>query len=221
MMIKTLRLSTYVAFAVAMLPASAMAPTSRDALRQPIGPSAKVTANISVADALPMTALTPTRITSHLDGRTVLSHISPLLALDSGDDSLEMLELAVLDQSAFDFSESLDPLADPQIFSIGFGDSFYPSAVNSPAAGNGIILPYGKSRRFGGTNVMGGTGASGSRGASGLDYFEDNAPSGADPALGGAGEAAQPSVVPLPAGLPLILLGLGTLAFVARKRRAA
>lgn len=219
MMIKAFRFPTYVAFAVAMLPASAMAPTSKGELRQPMGPRAIVTANIIVADALPMTALTPTRITSHREGRTVLSHIMPLMAyLDSGEDGLNMLAIAALDQPAFDFSESPYPLADPQIFSIGFGDSYSPSAVNSPSVGNGIISPFSKPRRFGSTNVMGSTGAS--RGASGLDYFDDNAPTGANPALGGAGEAVQPSVVPLPAGLPLILLGLGALAFVARKRRA-
>lgn len=147
------------------------------------------------------------------------THLVDYLGADGA--SLSGAQTATLGQSVFRFTGFLNLLAGVQKFAVGSDDGFRLSI------GGNVISSFQGGRAFGTTTVM--TDAGEGRTAFELIYYENGGDTGvrfriddvlAQPAAD-INEANTVAAVPLPAGLPLVLIGLGALGLVSRKRAAA
>ena len=112
-----------------------------------------------------------------------------------------------LEDSVFRFTGMIDLVAGDQDFTVGSDDGFRLSI-------GGLEIGFDNQRSFGNTTTTADAGSGPT--SFELIYFERGGVTGVEFFIDGT--LASPSAVPLPAGLQLMVLGLGALGFVARRR---
>lgn len=209
------------AFALTLLPGATIAATSTTTFNGEFWDASA--ALFSIGDALAVIdagSATGTFDSTAIDypngAADVISNstsLSTFLGVDAA--SLVGTDATSLTRSVFRFTGFLDLAAGDQLFSVGSDDGFRLTidGVEISAASN-------RSFSFSDATTDAGTGIT----AFELIYWENAVVTGVEFYVDGAlavAAGAPPATVPLPAGFPLALLGLGALGLVTRRGRAA
>jgi hypothetical protein len=136
------------------------------------------------------------------------STLNTFLGADAA--SLSGSGTSTLTRSVFRFTGLLNLAAGPQQFSVGSDDGFRLTI-------GGVEIATAGNRGFATTSATRDLGAGLS--AFELIFYENGGSTGVNFSINGA--LAAPAAIPLPASLPLMLLGLGALGAAMRRRKTA